>query len=114
MNWRGRPLTSHEVVVQTIAATTTRTGLTVHAELDPGSYPTGQSVTDGEMATLALAPHHWHGAMELHPAPAARRPHPATARAIRANMDRAIRARPRLAIPPHADRHDRARLHASS
>ncbi len=34
MNWRGRPLTSHEVIVQTIAATTTRTGLTVHAELD--------------------------------------------------------------------------------
>ena len=32
MNWRGRPLTSHEVIVQTIAATTTRTGLTVHAE----------------------------------------------------------------------------------
>ena len=70
MNWRGRPLTSHEVVVQTIAATTTRTGLAVHAELDPGSYPTGQSVTDGEMATLALAPHHWHGEWNytLHPA----------------------------------------------
>jgi len=70
MNWRGRPLTSHEVVVQTIAATTTRTGLTVHAELDPGSYPTGQSVTADEMATLALAPHHWHGEWNytLHPA----------------------------------------------
>ena len=39
MNWRGRPLTSHEVIVQTIAATTTRTGLTVAAELDPGQYP---------------------------------------------------------------------------
>jgi Rhodopirellula transposase DDE domain len=38
-NWRGRPLTSHEVVVGTIGATTTRTGLTVHAELDPGAYP---------------------------------------------------------------------------
>jgi hypothetical protein len=38
-NWRGRPLTSHEVVVNTIGATTTRTGLSVHAELDPGSYP---------------------------------------------------------------------------
>ncbi len=46
MNWRGRPLTSHEVVVQTIAATTTRTGLTVHAELDPGSYPTGTQISD--------------------------------------------------------------------
>ncbi len=41
MNWRGRPLTSHEVIVNSIAATTTRTGLTVRAELDPGSYPTG-------------------------------------------------------------------------
>jgi len=34
MNWRGRPLTSHEVVVQSVAATTTGTGLTVHAQLD--------------------------------------------------------------------------------
>ncbi len=41
MNWRGRPLTSHEVVVNTIAATTTRTGLRVAAELDTASYPTG-------------------------------------------------------------------------
>src|SRR6266496_2527807 len=41
MNWRGRPLTSHEVIVQTIAATTTGTGLSVHAELDTGTYPTG-------------------------------------------------------------------------
>jgi hypothetical protein len=39
MNWRGRPLTSHEVIVNTIAATTTRTGLSVHAELDTGTYP---------------------------------------------------------------------------
>ena len=41
MNWRGKPLTSHEVIVNTIAATTTRTGLKVHAELDTGSYPKG-------------------------------------------------------------------------
>ena len=39
MNWRGRPLTSHEVIVNTIAATTTSTGLSVHAELDPGDTP---------------------------------------------------------------------------
>ena len=38
MNWRGRPLASHQVIVESIAATTTATGLTVHAELDPGSY----------------------------------------------------------------------------
>lgn len=41
MNWRGRPLTSHEVVLNTIAATTTRSGLRVEAALDEGSYPTG-------------------------------------------------------------------------
>ena len=46
MNWRGRPLTSHEVIVQTIAATTTSTGLTVHAELDEATYPTGVKIPD--------------------------------------------------------------------
>jgi hypothetical protein len=40
-NWRARPLTSHEVIVNTIGATTTKTGLTVKAQLDTGSYPTG-------------------------------------------------------------------------
>src|SRR3954463_15982436 len=45
MNWRGRPLTSHQVVVATIAATRTRTGLRVAAELDPGSSPLGAAVT---------------------------------------------------------------------
>jgi Rhodopirellula transposase DDE domain len=60
-NWRGRPLTSHEVVVNTIGATTTRTGLTVHAEYDPGSYPTGITVSDEAMAALPLVAHDWHG-----------------------------------------------------
>ena len=41
MNWRGRPLTSHDVIVSAIAATTTRAGLTVRAELDPGRYRPG-------------------------------------------------------------------------
>ncbi len=61
INWRGRPLTSHEVVVNTIGATTTRTGLTVHAEFDPGAYPTGVVVPDEVMATLPLTAHDWHG-----------------------------------------------------
>ena len=76
MNWRGRPLTSHEVVVSSIAATTTRTGLTVHAELDPGSYPTGQAVTDAEMDALPLTRHDWHGNWNytLRPEPPARPP----------------------------------------
>jgi hypothetical protein len=49
MNWRGRPLTSHEVVVETIAATTTRTGLRVRAVLDENTYPTGIRISDREM-----------------------------------------------------------------
>lgn len=55
MNWRGRPLTSHEVIVQSIAATTTGTGLTVVAELDPGSYPTGVEISDEQFAAVPLA-----------------------------------------------------------
>jgi hypothetical protein len=61
MNWRGRPLTSHEVIVNTIAATTTATGLTVHAELDTGSYPKGIKVKDTEMKKLPLTKHDFHG-----------------------------------------------------
>jgi hypothetical protein len=51
-NWRGRPLTSHEVIVETIAATTTRTGLKVKAELDTGTYETGIKISDREMRAL--------------------------------------------------------------
>jgi hypothetical protein len=61
MNWRGRPLTSHEVVVDLIGATTTQTGLRVHAELDEGSYPTKVRIPDDQMATLPLRPHDFHG-----------------------------------------------------
>ena len=64
MNWRGRPLTSHEVVVNTIAATTTRTGLTVTAELDTANYPAGIKITDQQMRDLertALRRHTFHG-----------------------------------------------------
>jgi hypothetical protein len=69
MNWRGRPLTSHEVVVQTIAATTTGTGLRVHAELDPGTCDTGVQVSDAQMDALPLDRHDWHGDWNytLHP-----------------------------------------------
>ena len=48
MNWRGRPLTSHDVIVASIAATTTRTGLSVHAELDTTTYPTGVKIPDAQ------------------------------------------------------------------
>ncbi|HEV8650213.1 MAG TPA: ISAzo13 family transposase, partial [Actinomycetes bacterium] len=59
MNWRGRPLVSHEVVVDLIGATTTRTGLKVRAELDRGSYPTGVKVTDAELGAVPLTRHGW-------------------------------------------------------
>jgi hypothetical protein len=61
MNWRGRPLTSHEVIVESIAATSTRTGLRVRAELDTGQYATGVAVSDQEMAALPITRHDWHG-----------------------------------------------------
>jgi len=61
MNWRGRPLTSHEVIVNTIAATTTRTGLRVRAELDTSAYATGIKISDRQMKALPLTRHDWHG-----------------------------------------------------
>src|SRR6185437_9836621 len=61
MNWRGRPLTSHDVVINSIAATTTRTGLTVDARLDDGTYPTGVKVSSAQMAALPISRHPFHG-----------------------------------------------------
>ena len=63
MNWAGKPLTSHEVVVNLIAGTTTRTGLTVRAEHDTGSYPRGIKITDRQMRELEtrITRHDWHG-----------------------------------------------------
>ena len=78
MNWRGRPLTSHEVIVQTIAATTTRTGLTVNAELDTGTYPGGIKISATSQMKRPISQyldrHDWHGEWNytLHPAPPAR------------------------------------------
>jgi transposase len=54
MNWRGRPLTTFETVVELIGHTTTATGLTVWAEWDPGVYPTGIRVTPAQMRALNL------------------------------------------------------------
>ena len=61
LNWRGRPLVSHEVIVELIGATTTRTGLQVQAELDTSTYPTKIKVSDHEMAALQMTPHAFHG-----------------------------------------------------
>ena len=78
MNWRGRPLTSHEVIVNTIAATTTATGLTVRAGLDRGSYPEGVKVSDEQIAAVPLDRHTWHGDWNytLRPEPPAPPPPP--------------------------------------
>jgi hypothetical protein len=56
-------------MLQTIAATTSRTGLTVHAELDSGQYPTGIRVSDDEIAALPITRHRFHGDRNytLHP-----------------------------------------------
>lgn len=64
MNWRGRPLETHEVVVETIAATTTKTGLTVQAMLDTNTYPKGIKITDKDMKAFEarhLKRHDFHG-----------------------------------------------------
>jgi hypothetical protein len=60
-NWRGKPLVSHQVIVQLIAATTTKTGLKVHCELDPNTYPAGTKVTAAEIARINLHRHDFHG-----------------------------------------------------
>jgi hypothetical protein len=80
MNWRGRPLTSHQVVVETIAATTTTTGLKVTARLDDRSYPAGIKITRARMQELeqqALTRHHWHPAWNYTLRPPAASPAPA-------------------------------------
>jgi hypothetical protein len=70
MNWRGRPLTSHEVVLNTIAATTTATGLRVEAVLDEAAYPTGIAVTREQLQTLPITAHDRRGIWNYSIAPA--------------------------------------------
>lgn len=60
-NWRGRPLVSHEVIVNLIANTATQQGLIIQAELDSGTYPTGLKVSDKELALVNLIPDGFHG-----------------------------------------------------
>ncbi len=61
LNWRGRPLTDIRTIVELIAATKTKTGLTVQAAYDPNWYPTGVKISDADYAAISLAPHDWHG-----------------------------------------------------
>lgn len=61
LNWRGRPLTSYEIIIALIGATTTRRGLVVEAHLDENSYPLGDGVPKHLMAQLALERATFHG-----------------------------------------------------
>ena len=60
-NWRGRPLVSHETIVNLIGSTTTQAGLTVQAALDPTPYPTGIKVTDDALAQVQIERATFHG-----------------------------------------------------
>jgi Rhodopirellula transposase DDE domain len=65
-NWRGQPLVSRQAVVELIAATTTKAGLTVKAALDTNSYPTGIEVSDEELARVNLQRAKFHGDWNYH------------------------------------------------
>ena len=61
MNWRGEPLISHEVMLNLIANTKTRTGLSVNAELDSSQYPKGIKVHDAEFTAINIVRDDFHG-----------------------------------------------------
>ena len=61
MNWRGRPLVSHDVIVNLIGSTKTASGLRVKARLDKRKYPTSVPVSDEEMDAIKLTRHKFHG-----------------------------------------------------
>jgi hypothetical protein len=54
INWRGKPLTSHQTVIELIAATTAHTGLKVYARLDENAYPDKIKITDDQLAQVQL------------------------------------------------------------
>lgn len=60
-NWRGRPLVSHEVIINLIANTKTKAGLRIRTELDRGNYPTGIKISDAELSALNLKQAQFHG-----------------------------------------------------
>lgn len=98
-NWRARPLTSYDIIISTIAATTTATGLTVTAALDTSTYPTGVKIPDEKMTDLEnryLTRHGFHGTWNytISPAP---RPAPAPEPARAARPPPAARTPPRPA-----------------
>lgn len=68
-NWRGKPLVTHQVIVDLISATTTSKGLQVHSRLDERHYQTNRRVSDKQIETVNLEPDSWHGAWNytIHP-----------------------------------------------
>lgn len=60
-NWRGKPLISHQAIVNLIASTTTKTGLVVKAAIDTNEYPTSIKVTDEQLAVLRISRQDFHG-----------------------------------------------------
>ena len=60
-NWRGKPLLSHQVIIQLIGATTTNTGLTVTCDIDASHYPKGIKVSDADMDAINIERHTFHG-----------------------------------------------------
>lgn len=69
-NWRGKPLVTHHVIVELIAATTTQAGLTVRCRLDKRTYPKGKRISDQQRADIHLVPAAFHGEWHyaIHPA----------------------------------------------
>ena len=61
MNWRGRPLKTHQIIVDMINSTTTTTGLSVHCVLDTDDYPIGLKYTNADVEALPLTRHEFHG-----------------------------------------------------
>lgn len=61
MNWRGKPLISHEVIINLIGNTTTQGGLTINAELDTNIYPKGIRISDDELEAVNLTKAKFHG-----------------------------------------------------
>ena len=60
-NWRGKPLVTHQVIVNLIAATTTKAGLSVRSRLDERTYPKGRRVSNSQLERVNLKPHAFHG-----------------------------------------------------
>ena len=70
-NWRGKPLVTHQVIVDLISATTTQTGLQVKSRIDERLYPKGRRISDKPLALVNLEPNDFHGEWNytIHPSP---------------------------------------------